>query len=62
MSGLSNRSRTRLLNGADIACEWEAAQGEPLRIYIDGVFAGLGKRDGDRLQMTLMLGESTENG
>lgn len=62
LSGLSNRSRIRLLNGADIACEWETPQGELLRIYIDGAFAGLGKRDGDRLQMTLMLGESAENG
>lgn len=56
LNGLSERQRTRLLNGADINCGMDAPDGK-MRIYIDGVFEGLGTADGGKLKMCLMLGE-----
>lgn len=56
LNGLSERQRTRLLNGADINCGMDAPCGK-MRIYIDGVFEGLGTADGGKLKMCLMLGE-----
>ena len=60
LTDLSEKKRTRVLNGAPIHCE----QAEPdtlYRVYLDNAFLGLGKKDEEGLSIKLRLARETEN-
>ena len=60
LTGLSEKKRKRIANGASIYCE-EAQSDTLYRVYIDDEFMGLGKKNEEGLVMKLRLDRETQN-